>query len=338
MGKPLDSDGTPGQAKPRSRRRGEPRLGTDEESAAKIRDAIKASLARAHGEWVQLEERNGGGAAPSPPAEAEPMSTGEPEHPVAIDTELEGGVERRSGEAEATGELLREARERHGVTLDQASSDTRIARRYLEALEQGASAERFPSAAYARFFLRDYGRYLGIADHQLRTAYRSGTDDGDLEPLSVSAAPPRRRWATAAVAAAALIAVILLGVTRFGSPRREPLPAVPRSSPGGAVTAPSVAPTQTPTPTGTTEIVAVLRVSDASWVEAVTDGKTTLQKLLLPGSVQRLKAEGSLQLLLGNAGGIRLSINGNRVTTGAPGEVARLSFELRNGRVVTGAG
>ncbi len=98
---------------------------------------------------------------------------------------------------------------------------------------------------------------------------------------------------------------------------------------------PSVRPTPAPTPTRATEIVAVLRVSQASWVEAVTDGETTVQQLLGPNSVQRVRADETLELLLGNAGGVRLTVNGRRVATGTQGEVARLSFELRNGRVVS---
>lgn len=330
----MDQDRTPGKAKAGSKRRGEARLGTDEASAAKIRDAIKASLARAHGEWVQLEEKEEVDAIGDAPPESTPIHTIETESPLSVDQDLDGGDERRTGEEQAVGRLLRGARERREITLEEASTDTRIARRYLEALEDGASAERFPSRAYARFFLRDYGRYLGLGDAELRDAYRGADESEELEPLSVSGLRPRRRWLTAVLVAAALVAVVVLGVTRIGAPQQEPMPSAPRSSPTAGVAAPPVALSPTPTPAPATEVVAVLRVSEASWVEAVADGETTLQELLVPGTVRRLKANEILELVLGNAGGVSLSINGKRVATGDPGEVARLSFELRNGHVV----
>lgn len=329
----MDGDEPAGKAKRGAGRRGEVRLGTDEESAARIREAIKASLARAQGELVQLE----GAGQPSPAElETEPAATlaVETDETVSVDAEVDH--QDRPTEGEAFGPLLREAREQRGISLDQAATETRIARRYLEALEDGAPAERFPSRPYARFFLRDYGRYLGVEDGSLHDAYRAGDDDADeeFEPPSVAGSPPRRRWAKLAIAAAVIAAVVLLGVTRIGSPSREPLPAA-RSSPTTRVAAAPSSPSPMPTATRATQIVAVLQMNESSWVEAVTDGESTLQKLLPTNSVQRLKANETLQLLLGNAGGVRLTVNGERVPTGSDASVLRLSFALRDGRVVT---
>lgn len=59
------------------------------------------------------------------------------------------------------GERLIEARDTRGLTLEDAERDTRISRRYLQALED----ERFdiiPAPVYARGFLRSYSQYLGL--------------------------------------------------------------------------------------------------------------------------------------------------------------------------------
>lgn len=59
------------------------------------------------------------------------------------------------------GERLIEARDARGLTLEDAERDTRISRRYLQALED----ERFdiiPAPVYARGFLRSYTQYLGL--------------------------------------------------------------------------------------------------------------------------------------------------------------------------------
>jgi transcriptional regulator with XRE-family HTH domain len=59
------------------------------------------------------------------------------------------------------GTWLIRAREARGLTLEDAERDTRISRRYLQALE----AEQFeviPAPVYARGFLRSYSQYLGL--------------------------------------------------------------------------------------------------------------------------------------------------------------------------------
>ena len=64
------------------------------------------------------------------------------------------------------GARLVRARESRGLTLEDAERDTRISRRYLQALE----AEQFdaiPAPVYARGFLRSYSQYLGLEPQQM---------------------------------------------------------------------------------------------------------------------------------------------------------------------------
>jgi hypothetical protein len=59
------------------------------------------------------------------------------------------------------GARLVRAREARGLTLDDAERDTRISRRYLQALE-AEEFEQIPAPVYARGFLRSYSQYLGL--------------------------------------------------------------------------------------------------------------------------------------------------------------------------------
>ncbi len=75
------------------------------------------------------------------------------------------------------GSRLIRAREARGLTLEDAERDTRISRRYLEALE----AERFeviPAPVYARGFLRSYSQYLGEDPRELLHLFPREDDDG----------------------------------------------------------------------------------------------------------------------------------------------------------------
>jgi cytoskeleton protein RodZ len=59
------------------------------------------------------------------------------------------------------GDTLRQAREDLGVSLADAERETRISRRYLEALEAEDEAA-LPAGVYTRGFIRTYCHYLGL--------------------------------------------------------------------------------------------------------------------------------------------------------------------------------
>lgn len=64
------------------------------------------------------------------------------------------------------GSTLRRAREARGLTLEDAERDTRISRRYLQALEN-EEFDIIPAPVYARGFLRSYSQYLGLDPQKL---------------------------------------------------------------------------------------------------------------------------------------------------------------------------
>ena len=88
------------------------------------------------------------------------------------------------------GSLLTRAREARGLTLEDAERDTRISRRYLQALES-EQFEVIPAPVYARGFLRSYSQYLGL-DPQETLAMLPREDDPEYQRAAdATAAPPR---------------------------------------------------------------------------------------------------------------------------------------------------
>ncbi|HEY3289787.1 MAG TPA: helix-turn-helix transcriptional regulator, partial [Anaerolineae bacterium] len=62
---------------------------------------------------------------------------------------------------------LREARDRMGISMEDAERATKIRRRYIEAIEAGDFG-RLPDGPPARGFIKNYARYLGLdADQSL---------------------------------------------------------------------------------------------------------------------------------------------------------------------------
>ncbi|MGD9932620.1 MAG: helix-turn-helix domain-containing protein [Dehalococcoidia bacterium] len=83
------------------------------------------------------------------------------------------------------GSRLVRAREARGLTLEDAERDTRISRRYLEALES-EQFEVIPAPVYARGFLRSYSQYLGMDPQELLLLFPRGD-----EAPGPAAPPPR---------------------------------------------------------------------------------------------------------------------------------------------------
>ncbi len=72
----------------------------------------------------------------------------------------------------AIGEQLQKAREAKNLDLDQVSSDTNIARRYLSALEED-NFSIFPGDPYIVGFLRNYSEYLGLDPAELVASFKN---------------------------------------------------------------------------------------------------------------------------------------------------------------------
>ncbi|PKM44570.1 MAG: hypothetical protein CVV03_07415 [Firmicutes bacterium HGW-Firmicutes-8] len=69
------------------------------------------------------------------------------------------------------GDTLRSAREAKGISLKQAEDDTKIRKRYLQALEDG-DYEIIPGRVYAKGFLRNYAGYLGLNQEELMMEFK----------------------------------------------------------------------------------------------------------------------------------------------------------------------
>lgn len=83
---------------------------------------------------------------------------------------------------ETVGGRLIEARERKGVSLEQAARDTYISRQYLEALEL-EDYERFPGEVYLLGFLRSYSGYLGIEPDEAVALYHNSRIQEQPAPM-----------------------------------------------------------------------------------------------------------------------------------------------------------
>lgn len=105
-----------------------------------------------------------------------------------------------------------------------------------------------------------------------------------------------------------------------------PAPAPAEPSETSASSAPQSAPATNPR-----ALRLEIDVTDKCWISLDRDGKLALRKILQPGEVQSFDAAEKFQIVLGNAGGVRLKINGKPAKPlGKPGEVLKVLINEQN--------
>lgn len=95
----------------------------------------------------------------------------------------------REGSLGDLGTRFRLARENKNISLQQAERDTRIRRKYLQALEDMDLA-RLPPAVYVKGFVRNYASYLGLNPNEMLDLYHRAAGQETAPETSGAAAQP----------------------------------------------------------------------------------------------------------------------------------------------------
>jgi cytoskeletal protein RodZ len=113
------------------------------------------------------------------------------------------------------GETLRAQREKKGITLEQAASDTRIREKFLKALED-SDYQTLPGTVYTKGFLRNYAEYLELPTEELVVQFHQERDQPDL-PRSFKPMNPIMRRSLIFTPAVLVPVVVLAGIVLFVS-------------------------------------------------------------------------------------------------------------------------
>ena len=242
---------------------------------------------------------------------------------------------------EEIAKILKEARHRLGLTLEEAERSTRIRAHYLEALEQG-DVQSIPSQVQTRGFLKNYSEYLGLDSAPLLQRYSEVIHSQRTLPLRRArpneqttrpSVAVRRRRISADLIIAAVITVSLLAVLIWGfglvasslrgqSQADSPflIPTFTPTAEGETSVAEqsSLAIVQTPTPPSI-EIPAVLTdaidlrllIERRSWINVEVDGEVIESRRAAPGELLEFQGEELIKVTTGNGGGIRVFFRGD---------------------------
>jgi len=118
------------------------------------------------------------------------------------------------------GDSLKREREMRGVSLDEISGATRIATRFLQAIEN-EQWDQLPGGVFNRGFVRAVARYLGLDEENIVAEYILAVGDKPSVPVWTGSPPavtteqPWGAWIIVAVVVAGLIAGIWFATLRI---------------------------------------------------------------------------------------------------------------------------
>lgn len=236
------------------------------------------------------------------------------------------------------GERLRHERERRGLDLDDVARATRIDRAFLEALENDASPDAFPEPMYARAFLREYARYLGLKSRPLVQAYRTVHPMDERPPIGLPPISLERRsgrWARRALVLVSLGALAAIAV--FSA--RAALP--PERTTGEVPTIPAPA-SGMPSGTGSPKAedppfrgveLQVKVVDGPCWIEVIRGEQEVIAGTEYPGFDRTFRSRSELHVVLGAPNVVRLRINGEELVPPQDGGVYGATLAWEKGKV-----
>lgn len=247
------------------------------------------------------------------------------------------------------GETFRQARLDKGVSLAEAERDTRIRRKYLEALEAEDYAA-LPAPVYSRGFIRTYASYLGLPAEAMVDLYnqaRAREERPVLQPALPQIERPSvitLRHVVTALGAIGVIVLLALFGTWYNSAQESIRQAEQSQFPSSVGQSPTLVPVRsavrtptpvpptptpspTPSPTPIQGLVVDLRLTGRSWVQVWVDGEQTLQETLQAGASRTFQAERSVRLRVSNAGALTVTVNGTpQPALGAPGQAVEAEW------------
>lgn len=246
------------------------------------------------------------------------------------------------------GERLRAAREAKGLQIEDAHRQTKIHTKLLRAMEEDRTSEVL-EPAYARGFLKKYAGFLGLDPASIIEEYRQRSPevsaapttggDGDGHPWAAASASSVPRWlipaGVALIAAVGLAFLVVLAKDLYrtvstAAPTPKSRDGSARQSEPSLAAAPAAAKPMVPKHQ---PLKLSVRAAQDCWMQIKADEQILFQNILGRGREETWTAKEGLELWVGNAAALTLTLNGQRLESLGSGvikgiRVTRYGLEL----------
>jgi transcriptional regulator with XRE-family HTH domain len=232
------------------------------------------------------------------------------------------------------GEQLKRERELRGVSLEEVATATRIAPRFLEALEN-EQWDKLPGGVFNRGFIRAVARYLGLDEDNLVSEYALSTK-GRTDPGVVPDAPLKTEsmWGRIATLVGVLLALIAVVAIAFHylEPRIAARFHKTSGDAAGATYAsavsPAVTPINDPVPVATgVSLTLKVTVLKPVQITVLADGQPAFNGRVDKNETKIFSAQSAIDFASSDSAAVVLELNGQPVSSfGAPGQPLHRTF------------
>lgn len=245
---------------------------------------------------------------------------------------------------QTVGEVLRNEREKKGMTVKDIEAATHIRALYISAIEDG-DYHVLPGEVYLKGFIRNYANLLGLDSAAILVLYKESLKPPVPEPVvpqetpeeGIRAAERRkearrqhnsqstssRKWLTTVLIVALLAGAGWLYTSATSTPGNPP----PQTAQPTLPSQPTLPQPQVPVPqvqpaAKTKPVVVVTKTTADCWAAVVIDGKEVFEGMLTLGQTRTWEGDNTIVFSVGNAGAVEFTHNGRNIgKIGANGEV-----------------
>ncbi|HWP96184.1 MAG TPA: RodZ domain-containing protein [Syntrophomonadaceae bacterium] len=234
------------------------------------------------------------------------------------------------------GQRLRDERLKQGLSLDEIEEETKIRKYYIEALER-EDFRALPPPVYASGFVKRYAVMLGLDEQDMVREFKErayGPEEEPepeqiVEPLPVKEKKPLP--VKNIIAGLVFLGLVLwLGSYPASCIARRGQEKVTPTQPQVGQKQNTNSPTQTPVKPAiqTAGLKVKVDAVQRSWLSVTVDGKNVYTGTMAVGDSKTFEGTSNVHIHTGNAGGIKLSLNGQEVPAlGKVGEIKDQDFK-----------
>ena len=211
------------------------------------------------------------------------------------------------------GEYLRKERELRDISLEEISQKTRIQKRFLLAIEQDR-LNLLPGMVFTKGFIRAYAEYLGLDVNQVLLRFEEFLKNSQSEKRKEKT--QAKKFLKSPILWALILGILIImvvgiyGIARGlkeGFNKVEPLKSGSGTSSEGELAKEALIPK--PENVLTPPFVIKFQANELCWIFATIDEKTNKEVMLKPGEFWEIKVDKKLSVIIGNAGGVELTVN-----------------------------
>jgi cytoskeletal protein RodZ len=233
---------------------------------------------------------------------------------------------------DSLGERLKKGREEKGISLEEVSKATKISKSVLKDLENDHH-DALPPPVFIRGFIRSYSRYVGLNEKELLNLWeeiiaKKRTDESQRKEKSKKDFDRKKLILL-------LILFSILGFLLVYNLTAKKSFVVETPSESKKTVVPEISKTKEKTILNKTSqpltyipIKLGVNCISRTWIEVTIDNEPPFEVTLFPGEEVSWEGEKRIELKIGNAGGIKITVNGIPLKSfGKTKEVVRLIFE-----------